>query len=88
MRKTTRRDFLQSTAAAGGIGLLPARSTSAAGQGDDDLRFAVIGTGGRGSGHIRAFSSIEGASIVALCDADEKIVKVIEFFGELNQQTT
>ena len=38
------------------------------------MRAAVIGFGGRGGSHIDAFSSLKGVRLVALCDADQKIL--------------
>ncbi len=37
---------------------------------NEQLRIAVIGTGGQGGGHMRYFHGKEGAKLVAICDAD------------------
>jgi predicted dehydrogenase len=37
---------------------------------NDRLRFAVVGTGSQGWGHMQYFSDIEGVEVVAICDAD------------------
>ena len=41
---------------------------------NSDLRVAVVGFGGRGGSHISAFSKMRGVRVVALCDADQKIL--------------
>lgn len=71
-RASTRRDFLQSTAALAGIlasaqapALLGAESPSRT------VRLAVMGLG-RGLAHIQAFLQIPGVQIVAVCDVDEQ----------------
>jgi predicted dehydrogenase len=42
---------------------------------NNDLRFAVVGTGGQGGGHIKYFNEKEGVRVVALCDADQAQVQ-------------
>lgn len=76
---TSRRDFLKTSAAttaaatAGFTFAAPAIAQS--GSANEDLRVAVIGTGGRGGSHINGFAGAKGSRLVALCDADEKHVK-------------
>ena len=41
---------------------------------NEELRVAVIGTGGRGGAHISGFQNAKNSRLVALCDADEKVV--------------
>lgn len=71
---TTRRDFLKTsaTAAVAGFGLAASPSIMRGQSPNQDLRVAVIGTGGRGGKHITGFAEAKGAQLVALCDADEK----------------
>ncbi len=69
MSDTTRRRFL---AAAGTIAAAPAilsavRGAAAPGE---RIRHAVIGTGGQGTNHCRAFSKVPGCEVVAVCDVD------------------
>jgi predicted dehydrogenase len=42
---------------------------------NNDLRIAVVGTGGQGGGHIRYFNEMPGVRVVALCDADQAQVQ-------------
>jgi len=69
MSSFTRRSFMKSTIAAG-AGMVLAGPNSHVRGANNDLRFAVVGTGGQGSGHIRYFNDKEGVNVVALCDAD------------------
>lgn len=69
MSKLSRRDFIKSSMIAGATMAVAAPFSKVRGA-NDDIRFAVVGTGGKGSGHCRDFSSITGVRIVALCDAD------------------
>jgi predicted dehydrogenase len=39
-----------------------------------DIRFAVVGFGGRGQSHIGGLSELKGTRLVALCDVDSKIL--------------
>jgi len=70
MSRITRRRFLSTTAAAS-AGMILASSSRRVLGANDDIRVAIVGTGGRGGNHIDAFSKMKGARIVALCDADE-----------------
>jgi predicted dehydrogenase len=68
----SRRHFLKTGAA----GLLVAGMTRSipslrAEGANDDLRIAVIGTGGRGSGHVSDLLGKKGVRVVAICDADQ-----------------
>ncbi len=69
MSRFTRRSFMKSTIAAG-AGMVLAGPNSHVRGANNDLRFAVVGTGGQGGGHIRYFNDKEGVNVVALCDAD------------------
>ena len=70
MSRITRRRFLSGSAAVGAAAILANVRTRALGA-NDDVRLAIVGVGGRGSDHIKAFSKVKGCRIVALCDADE-----------------
>jgi hypothetical protein len=41
---------------------------------NDDVRIAVVGLNGRGKDHLKAFSKIKGARLVALCDVDSSVL--------------
>lgn len=73
---TTRRDFLKTSAAVAstGLGLSAAPAFAQSGSPNQDLRVAVVGTGGRGNSHISGFAGAKGSRLVALCDADAKVV--------------
>jgi predicted dehydrogenase len=78
MKSVTRRDFVKGSMAAGVALALPFSRARGA---NDDLRVAVVGFNGQGSGHIGRFHSTPGVRVVALCDVDEKVLydKVDEF---------
>ena len=64
---TSRRQFLRGTlATAAGLRTLPAWAQPLGAGGD--IRVAVIGFRGRGSGHIKELLAIPGVRLVALCD--------------------
>lgn len=69
MSSITRRRFLSGAAAAGAATLI-FNSKLRALDANGDVRVAIVGTGGRGSDHIKAFSKVKGCRIVAVCDAD------------------
>lgn len=85
MHFSTRRGFLQDSAlfSAALAGLAqqyngqaadkPGQSSTPLGP-NDKIRVAVIGVGGQGSGHVRAYAGRQDAQLVALCDADESRV--------------
>ena len=74
MSKFTRRDFMKSSMAAGAAMVLAGPHSRVRGA-NNDLRFAVVGTGGQGGGHIRYFNEKKGVRVVALCDADKAHVE-------------
>jgi predicted dehydrogenase len=77
MARITRRRFLSATAAAGAATLIFNSKTKAL-DANEDVRVAIVGVGGRGSDHIKAFSKVKGCRIVALCDAaDDHLAKAI-----------
>ena len=70
---TTRRSFLQTTAAAGCLAGMPAVHTSAAPkEASDKLNIAIIGAGGRGAANTRG---VQSENIVALCDVNGKVLQ-------------
>ncbi len=76
MNTVNRRQFLKQslTAAAGTyLGLSLCKPGSVLGA-NNDIRVAVVGVGGRGSGLIYNFHEIEGVRVVAVCDADKQRV--------------
>jgi predicted dehydrogenase len=85
MNKINRRQFLGrslSTAAGSYLGLslygiAPVLANSANG----NIRVAVIGIGGRGSGLVNEFQKIQGVDVVALCDPDQhRVDQALEKF--------
>jgi len=74
MSKLTRREFIKSSVAAGAAIAVLAPNSRVRGA-NDDLRFAVVGTGGQGGGHIGYFNGKKGVRVVALCDADRAQVE-------------
>src|SRR5579863_7271550 len=76
MSKMNRRSFLQTsffaTASATVLpGFVSARVIGA----NDDIRYAVVGFGGRGKDHIKEMHSVKGTRMVALCDVDQHILE-------------
>lgn len=76
MPQTTRRTFLQSSAAiAAGVGSLPGLSRIASAQAankNGEIGIGVIGVGGRGNALAQGFESADGANVVAVADPDAK----------------
>ena len=68
MKKFNRRDLIKASAALG-VAATFAPFSKVRGA-NDQLRLAVIGTGGQGGGHMKYFHGKEGAKLVAICDAD------------------
>lgn len=68
MENISRRGFIESgTIAALGMSILP-MDLLANNQTKKTVRIGVIGTGGRGTGHVGTLLSIEGTEIIAVCD--------------------
>ena len=81
MTRITRRQFVAGTLAAGAWAL--AAPYSRALGANDDIRVAVIGFNGQGGGHIQRFLKIPGVRLVALCDADQKVIeKGVKMLGD------
>jgi len=59
------------TSMAAGAAIIMAAPHSRVRGANNDLRFAVVGTGGQGGNHIKYFNEKEGVRVVALCDADK-----------------
>ncbi|MBN1362819.1 MAG: Gfo/Idh/MocA family oxidoreductase [Sedimentisphaerales bacterium] len=77
MGQITRRRFLKSSliATAGAYAGLASRgSLRAAESSAAEVRLAVLGVGGRGSGHMREFQDLPGVTVVAVCDPDQRRV--------------
>ena len=76
MNTLSRRNFLKTTSVLAGVALSrPARLWAQSAGANSDIRVAVVGFGGRGQSHINAFSKLPGVRLVALCDADDKILQ-------------
>ncbi|MEE8577973.1 MAG: Gfo/Idh/MocA family oxidoreductase [candidate division Zixibacteria bacterium] len=67
MKSLSRRTFLKSTALAG-ASLATSRVLGA----NNDIRVAIIGLGNKGGSHVKAFKSMRGCRVTALCDVDPK----------------
>ena len=74
MLHVSRRAFLKTSTAGAALGWAAAPALANSASALEDLRVAVIGTGGRGGEHIRGFDAAKGARLVALCDADQSTV--------------
>ena len=70
--EVNRRKFLASSASAAMVAgtMLKGKAYGA----NDRVGICCIGINGRGGEHIDQFGRIEGAEIVALCDADERVL--------------
>lgn len=64
--KLSRRSFVSALAASA---ILPTYKVRGA---NEDIRIAIIGTGGKGTQHITNFGLLEGVRIVAVCDPDDE----------------
>ena len=73
MSKLSRRDFIKSSMIAGATMAVAAPFSKVRGA-NNDIRIAVVGTGGQGGGHCQQWSRLEregeGVRLVAVCDAD------------------
>ena len=68
----SRRNVLRSSLYAGAALALPTWAKAAGSNGD--IRVAVIGFNGRGSGHIDNLLKLKGVRLVALCDVDSEVM--------------
>lgn len=93
MQQLSRRGFLETTllsgAAAWSAGCArrqPAPHSRIRGA-NEDIRLAVIGTGGKGREHATSFAKLPGVRLVAICDADRAhTAPIAENFSKQNQQ--
>ncbi|MHC4700278.1 MAG: Gfo/Idh/MocA family protein [Planctomycetota bacterium] len=74
MSKLSRRDFIRGSMAVG-AGIAVAAPNSRVRGANNDLRFAVVGTGSQGGSHIKFFNEKEGVRVVAICDVDKSQVE-------------
>ncbi len=76
MNTTTRRSFIQRTAAASTGVFYIAKTSWAQKSPGDTVNVAVIGFHGRGGAHISGYKGLgkEGVRIAALCDVDSKVL--------------
>jgi predicted dehydrogenase len=84
MTRTTRRGFLQASAAVGATAALApfVRPLGA----NDDLRVGVIGFRGQGGLHVKLLQELAGVRVVALCDADRDVLgKGVKAFADKKQ---
>ncbi len=66
MEGTTRRRILQGAAFTAATKAFPVLGAN------DSVNLAVIGTGGRGRGHLNYFSQVPGARLAAICDVNQE----------------
>jgi len=87
MSKLTRRDFIKSSMAASAAMVLAAPYSRVRGA-NDDIRIAVVGTGGKGSGHIKDFDNLPGVRVVAICDVDKDNMEknIVNYFKKQNRK--
>ena len=77
MNNLSRRRFLQAslaTSTAAACGISP-RSWSQVVGANSDIRVAVVGINGRGSGHLAELQKVKGVRITALCDVDQAVLE-------------
>src|SRR5580704_4543331 len=74
MHKLTRRSFLRQSVLGAGALAWSARSWSQVPGANEDIRVAVVGFNGRGSDHIKEWTTIKGVRLTALCDVDTKVL--------------
>jgi predicted dehydrogenase len=76
MNTMNRRTFLRSTALTAAAFSLPASSWARVPGANDAIRVGVVGFGGRGADHIKGMRALakENVRLVALCDADSRIL--------------
>lgn len=68
--KTTRRDFITNTLAAGTLMAVGGRARAGTDK-NSTIRLGMVGCGWRGGQLTKAFKGTKGATLVAICDADE-----------------
>ena len=76
MSQVTRRQFLQtSTAAGAGMLLLGTRASGNIQGANDRVRIAVAGLNGRGSAHMGGWLGQDNVEIAYVCDVDERVLE-------------
>ncbi len=86
-RHTTRRRFLESSAAAATVSWAGAKLHASGANGIEDLRVGLIGCGIRGPSVAAEFSRLKGCRITAVCDLNrERLAKTRERFGGASVQ--
>jgi predicted dehydrogenase len=87
MMTISRRTFLKSSLAAGtSLALAPYSRALGA---NDDLRVAVVGFHGQGAVHLSCLQGLPGVRVVALCDADRKVLdRGVQGFQKRNEKVT
>ncbi|MBA7620058.1 Inositol 2-dehydrogenase/D-chiro-inositol 3-dehydrogenase [subsurface metagenome] len=84
MKSVTRRDFVKGSVAAGFALAVPFSRVCGA---NKDIRVAVVGFNGQGSGHIGKFHNTSRVRVVAICDVDEKVLyRKVEEFKKRNEK--
>src|SRR5438445_5990258 len=85
MNRISRRSFLATSAAVGATTLFSTKLRAIGA--NDDVRVAVIGLNGRGQNHMDAFPQVAGTRLVALCDADDNVLrKAVQKAEQRNQK--
>ena len=83
--EVSRREFVKagSVAAVGAPVAASLAGRAFAGQASNEIRCAVVGTGGRGrNAHIKSILNVPGARVVAICDpAQESLDKALAMFS-------
>jgi predicted dehydrogenase len=74
MKNMNRRSFLRNTALTTAALSLPVRSWSQVKGANDDIRVAIVGFNGQGSGDMEGFRKVKGVRVVALCDVDKNVL--------------
>ena len=74
MKQLNRRSFLTRAALATATVSWSARSWAQVKSANEDVRFAVIGFGGRGRDHIGGLTKVKGTRIAGLCDVDDAVL--------------
>jgi len=75
MKSLSRRSFLQTASLAAAGAALSARSRGQVSGANSDVRVGMIGLGSRSKQHLRAYDSLPGVRVVAVCDADSERVR-------------
>jgi len=92
MKRITRRSFMKDSLVAGASLALSGRAVPAARNlrvrgANNDIRVAVVGVGGQGSGHVKYFHNLPGVRVVAVCDADkDHIARQVSSFRKKNER--